>query len=264
MDPFALMDFLGLSIGQVERYILVLARFSGMFLAAPFFSRAVGPRQIKTALLLGITIVVFPLVQPWSLEGQANVPMMVGAVVVEILIGGMFGMLVHWVLVAVQVAGGLIGFQMGLSMAMVMDPTSGVQEGVLSNLLYLVVLMLFLNLNGHHMLIEGISKSFQSMPLGGSLPSGESLLQSGTVALLQLFKLAILISAPIIAATKLLYLGMGLINRASPQIQVFFLAMPIAQLIGFVILGFTMTIFAHVMAREINGFFSLANKLVGL
>lgn len=264
MDPLALIDFFGLSIGEVERFILVLSRISGMFLAAPFFSRAVGPRRIKTALLLGITIVVFPLISPWSQEGEANVPFMIGAATVEVMLGAVFGMLVHWVLVSVQVAGGLIGFQMGLSMAMVMDPTSGLQEGVLSNLLYLVALILFLNINGHHMLIEGVVRSFQTMPLGGGLPPGETILQSGVAALLQLFKLALLISAPIIAATKLLYLGMGLINRASPQIQVFFLAMPVAQMIGFTILGLTMAIFAQVMIREFEGFFSLALKTVGL
>ncbi|MBF0444036.1 MAG: flagellar biosynthetic protein FliR [Magnetococcales bacterium] len=258
------MDFLGLSIGQVERYILIVSRFSGMFLSAPFFSRAVGPRRIKTALLLGISLVAFPLVSPWALEGKASVPMMVGAGVTEVVIGAVFGMLVHWVLVSVQVAGGLIGFQMGLSMAMVMDPTSGMQEGVLSNLLYLVVLMLFLNLDGHHLLIEGIANSFKTMPLGGGLPAGDGMLRAGIAGLLQLFKLALIIAAPIIAATKLLYLGMGLINRASPQIQVFFLAMPIAQMIGFIVLGLTMTLFSQVMAREVNGFFALANKVLGL
>ncbi len=264
MDPFALMDFLGLSIGEVERFILIVSRFSGMFLAAPFFSRAVGPVQIKTALLLGISIVVFPLVAPWPQEGQAGVSGMVSAVVVEVAKGAIFGMLVHWVLVAVQVAGGVIGFQMGLSMAMVMDPTSGLQEGVLSNLLYLVGLMLLLLMDGHHMLIEGVTRSFQTLPLGSSLPPGDTLIKAGSTAMVQLFKLALLISAPIIAATKLLYLGMGLINRASPQIQVFFLAMPIAQIIGFVVLGLTMTLFSGVMAKEIDGFFNLALKTMGL
>jgi flagellar biosynthesis protein FliR len=264
VDPFAMMDLLGLSIGQVERFILIVARFSGMFISAPFFSRAVGPRRIKTALLLGTSLVVFPLVSPWALEGKASVPMMIGAGATEVVIGAVFGMFVHWVLVSVQVAGGLIGFQMGLSMAMVMDPTSGMQEGVLSNLLYLVVLMLFLNLDGHHLLIEGIANSFKSMPLGGGLPAGEGMLRAGIAGLLQLFKLAIIIAAPIIAATKLLYLGMGLINRASPQIQVFFLAMPIAQMIGFIVMGLTMALFSQIMAREIDGFFSLANKVIGL
>jgi flagellar biosynthesis protein FliR len=258
------MDFLGLSIGEVERSVLVLSRFSGMFLSAPFFSRGVGPRQIKTALLLGITIIVFPMVAPWSQEGEASIPIMVVAVVTEVIIGAVFGMLVHWVLVSVQVAGGVIGFQMGLSMAMVMDPTSGLQEGVLSNMLYLVALILFLNMDGHHLLIEGVTRSFQVMPLGGGLPNGDAMLQAGIAAVLQLFKLALLVAAPIIASTKMLYLGMGLINRASPQIQVFFLAMPVAQMMGFIILGATMTIFAHVMSREIDGFFSLALKLVGL
>lgn len=264
MDPFALMDFFGLSLGEVERFALIFARFSGLFLAAPFFSRTGGPAQIKVALLLGLTVVVFPLVAPWSLEGHASPMMMVAAAVSEVILGAIFGMLVHWVLVAVQVAGGVIGFQMGLSMAMVMDPTSGLQEGVLSNMLYLVGLVLFLLFNGHHLLIEGVARSFQTLPVGNGLPPASVLIQASVAALLQLFKLALLVSAPVMAATKLLYLGMGLINRASPQIQVFFLAMPVAQLTGFVIMGLTMVLFSQVMQREIEGFLVLAHKAMGM
>lgn len=263
MDPLALIDFLGFSVGEVERAILILTRITGLFLSAPFFSRAVGPKRVKTALILAVTVALFPVVAPWSGEGNGQVPSMIAAGVTEIVIGATIGMLVHWVLVAVQVSGSILGFQMGLSMAMVMDPTSGVQEGVLSNLLYLTVLMLFLAIDGHLLLLEGIARSFQVLPLGAGLPHTDSLLESGMKAMSHMFELAILISSPVIVATTLLYLGMGLINRASPQIQVFFLSMPVAQMVGFVIMGLTMILFSKVIIREIDIFFTFAFKAVG-
>ncbi|MBF0161035.1 MAG: flagellar biosynthetic protein FliR [Magnetococcales bacterium] len=264
MDPMALMDFFGFSIGEVERMMLVMARVSGIFLSAPFFSRTAGPTRIKALLIIVLTIVLYPLVSPWSHEGQGNMPYMLYAAVVELAIGIVIGLLVQWVLLAAQVAGSVLGFQMGLSMAMVMDPTSGIQEGVLSNMLYLTGLMLFLAMNGHHMLLEGLARSFHVLPLGQGLPGGNALLEAAVTAVLGMFKLALLIAAPIITFTTVLYLGMGLINKAAPQIQVFFLSMPVAQMIGVLALGLYLTVFGDVMMREITLSTGAALKLMGL
>ncbi|MBF0126872.1 MAG: flagellar biosynthetic protein FliR [Magnetococcales bacterium] len=258
-----MMDLFGLSTGEIERMVLVLSRISGMFLSAPFFSRSIGPNRIKALMVFAITVVIYPLVTPWSGEGRGDVWAMGFAAVTELIIGATFGMLVHWVLVATQVAGSVMGFQMGLSMAMVMDPTSGVQEGVLSNLLYLTALMIFLIFNGHHLLLEGVARSFATLPLGGGLPHSQDLLQGGMEVMSRMFTWALLIAAPVIGVTKLLYLGMGLINRASPQIQVFFVAMPLAQIMGFIIMGLTMSLFGQVMVQEMDSFFSAAYRAMG-
>lgn len=263
MDLLSMMDLFGLSTGEIERLVLVFSRLSGLFLSAPFFSRSVGPNRIKIFLLVSITVVIYPLVAPWPGEGKGDLLAMGFAAVTEVIIGAIFGMLVHWVLVAVQVAGGVMGFQMGLSMAMAMDPTSGVQEGVLSNLLYMTAIVIFLAFNGHHLLLEGVVRSFATLPLGGGLPTSDTLLQGGVEIMVRMFKFALLIAAPVIGVTKLLYLGMGLINRASPQIQVFFVAMPIAQMLGFIIMGLTLTIFGQVLVQEINAFFSAAYQVMG-
>ncbi|MBF0461784.1 MAG: flagellar biosynthetic protein FliR [Magnetococcales bacterium] len=264
MDPIALMDFFGFTIGEVERMLLILTRISGLFLAAPFFSRTVGPASIKVVLIVALTIVLYPLVAPWSHEGEGNLTSMFYAAIAELAIGATIGILVHWVLFAAQVAGSLMGFQMGLSMAMVMDPTSGLQEGVLSNLLYLVALMLFLSMDGHHLLLDGLARSFHSLPLGKGLPPANTVLAAALVALTGMFKLALLITAPIIVFTSILYLGMGLINKASPQIQVFFLSMPVAQMVGLLVLGLYLAVVGEVLTREINLFIAAAFRLTGL
>ncbi|MEO5341117.1 MAG: flagellar biosynthetic protein FliR [Magnetococcus sp. MYC-9] len=264
MDPMALMDFFGFTIGEVERMLLVMTRLSGLFLAAPFFSRTAGPARIKALLIIVLTLILYPLVAPWPHEGEGSPARMFYAAVSELLIGAVLGVLVHWVLFAAQVAGSVMGFQMGLSMAMVMDPTSGLQEGVLSNLLYLAGLMLFLTMDGHHLLLEGLARSFHALPLGKGLPSTHAMLDAAVLALLGMFKLALLIAAPIIAFTSMLYLGMGLINKASPQIQVFFLSMPIAQVIGLLALGLYLAVVGEVMMQEITRFIAAAFKLMGL
>ncbi|MBF0157594.1 MAG: flagellar biosynthetic protein FliR [Magnetococcales bacterium] len=260
----ALLDLLGFSTGEVERMVLVLSRLSGLALSAPFFSRSVGSMRFRAVFFMAMTVVVYPLVPPWAHEGKGLVGLMFMAVIAEVMVGAVFGLMVHFALVSTQLAGNIMGFQMGLSMAQVMDPTSGMQEGVLSNLLYMAALMLFLIMDGHHLLLEGIVRSFRSIPLGAGLPSAETLLEAVVEAVSKLFVLGIMISAPIIAATMLLYLGMGLINRASPQIQVFFLSMPLAQLMGLMIMGVTLAVFAEVFVREMETFVTLAYRVVGL
>ncbi|MBF0137597.1 MAG: flagellar biosynthetic protein FliR [Magnetococcus sp. DMHC-1] len=264
MNPAALMDFLGLSTGEVDRILLVLTRVSGLFMAAPFFSRAVGPARIRVVLILMLTFMIFPLVPHWPGEGKGQVGALILAGVSEFVVGAMMGLMVHWALVAAQLAGNLIGFDMGLSMAQIMDPTSGMQENVVSNLLYFVGLILFLMIDGHHMLLEGLIRSFKALPPGAGIPDGQVFLQTGLAAMNRLFRLGFMIAAPMIVAAKLLYIGMGLINRASPQIQVFFMAMPIAQVIGFFILGLSMAIFSDVMAQEIKAFIALAFRFAGV
>ncbi|MGN7610786.1 flagellar biosynthetic protein FliR [Magnetococcales bacterium HHB-1] len=263
MDLQAFADLAGFSTSEIQRIALIFARITGLFLSAPFFSRSVGPSRIRVMIAITLSFAVFPLVPAWPGEETATLLQLGWAVLVEILIGAVLGILAHWVLVSVQVAGMVVGFSMGLSMAMVMDPTSGVQEGVVSNLFYMISLILFLSIDGHHMLIEGIVRSYSTLPLGVGL-SSEAILHTGTKEMARLFELAILISAPVLVATKMLYLGMGLINRASPQIQVFFLAMPLAQMIGFLILGLSMTVFAEKMMREMKIFITMAFQLAGI
>lgn len=264
MDPMTLMDFFGFTIGEVERILLVMVRISGLFLAAPFFSRTAGPSRIKAILIIALTIVIYPLVAPWSHEGEGNVPVIFYAVLTELMIGTVIGTLIHWILFAAQVAGSVMGFQMGLSMAMVMDPTSGIQEGVLSNLFYLTGLMLFLSMDGHHMLLEGLARSFRTLPLGVALPPANLMLDTAVTALLNMFTLALLIAAPIIVFSSMLYLGMGLINKASPQIQVFFLSMPIAQMMGLLVMGLYLAVIGEVLMKEMVLSIAATFKLMGL
>lgn len=264
MDPALLMDFLGLSTGELERLALIMTRLSGIFLAAPFFSRAMGPFHIRVALVAVLTLVMFPLASPWRGEGSGDALLMFMATVQELLLGVVMGMFIHWALMAVQVAGAVMGFEMGLSLAEVMDPTSGLQEGVVSSLLYFAALLVFLALDGHHLILEGLARSFRSVPPGGGIPPPGAVLEAAVEGVVRMFAVGVLLAAPVIAASKLLYLGLGLINRAAPQIQVFFVAMPAVQMVGMLVLGLTMAVFGRVLMREMEAFMTLAWRLVKL
>ncbi len=265
MDYTALLDLLGFSTGEIERMGLVAARLSGLFLTAPFFARTGNaPMRVRVALIMALTYMLVPLVPPWAGEGEGQAARMLFAAVTEVMIGAAIGMVVHWGMAATQVAGTVIGFEMGLSMAQVMDPTSGMQENVVSNLLYLAASMIFIIMDGPFLLLEGLTHSFRTLPLGGGGLSALALLEAATAAVLRMFQLALILAAPIVVASKLLYLGMGLINRATPQIQVFFLAMPVIQMVGLVIIGLSMVLFGQVMIRELELSLGLMRQMVGL
>lgn len=263
MDPALLMDMLGLSTGEWQRMALVMARLSGLFLFAPFFSRSVGPARIRVILLFTITLAIFPMVPHWPGEGKAQVTAMAMAILTEGIIGLVMGMLTHWALLSAQTAGNIIGVEIGLSMATVMDPTSGMQEGVVSNLLYLASLMIFLALDGHLLLLQGLINSFKALPPGGGAPSPEKMLQGVLIGVTRMFELGILLAAPVIAVSKLIYVGLALINRASPQIQVFFVATPLTQVAGMLLIGLTMGMYSQSQLAHLEEFMTLAWRLTG-
>lgn len=264
MDINQLVDFLGFSVGDLERLVLIITRLTGLIITAPFFSRSAGPPQIRAAFVFITALILWPLVPPWSGEGSGNIPGMFLAGTQELMIGAILGIFVHWAFAAVQMAGSMMGFEMGLSMAQVMDPTSGAQVGVLGNMFYWGAMVIFLAMNGHHTLLLALTDSFKVLPLGSGFPAGADMAQAAVGAVMRLFKIGLLIATPVIAASKLLYLGLGLINRASPQIQVFFVAMPVAQMLGFTVITLTVAAFGHVVIREFEAFMILGLNLLGM
>jgi flagellar biosynthesis protein FliR len=140
----------------------------------------------------------------------------------------------------VQLAGTLMGFQMGFSMGRAIDPQDGSQNTTLSEFLYLFVFLLFLAIDGHHLFIAAIAKSFELVPPCTFAPKAavaELLIQAGG----ELFLAALKISAPILIALLLSNLCMGILARTVPQLNILMMAFPLNISIGLILFGLTMS-----------------------
>jgi len=170
-------------------------------------------------------------------DAQAiNTPaLMITALVMELLVGITIGFVIYILFAAVQLAGQLLDMQMGFGMVNVLDPQSGMQVPLMGNFIYLIALMVYLLMNGHHYLLSALVQSYQTVPvLGMHVNEGFMSLLIGVT--LDMFIIAIKISAPVVMALLLTDVSMGFIARTVPQMNVFIVGLPLKIIVGLVVL----------------------------
>ena len=209
---------------------LVFVRISGVLAAAPFFSHPSVPVRVR---------VLFAVLLAYSLAGLVGTGLPVGltapvglavAVGVEALTGLALGFAAQLVFWAVQFAGEIAGFQVGLSLAQVYDPTSGAPSNPLGRGLSLTFLLVFLLIDGHHELLRALVASFDVVPLAGA-----QLAESGPVLLDgvgTLFLAAIRLAAPFMVTIFLVDVALGVFARLVPQADLFSIGLPLKLLVG--------------------------------
>ncbi|HEX7070206.1 MAG TPA: flagellar biosynthetic protein FliR, partial [Rhodothermales bacterium] len=150
------------------RVFLVFVRISGFFLAAPFFGHASVPVRVRILLAVILAYALSGLVTsplPARVEHSFGLMASVG---IEALTGAALGFAAQFIFWAVQYAGELLGFQMGLSLAEVFDPSQGTNANPLGRLLGWIFLLAFLLFDGHHYVLTALVGSFQALPLAGA------------------------------------------------------------------------------------------------
>jgi flagellar biosynthesis protein FliR len=187
-------------------------------------------------------MVLIPVVPPPD-PGLANAVLLLGAAAVkEVLVGLIIGYVTMLIFVAVQLAGEAMDIQIGFGLAAVADPLLGTHTALIGQFLYLMATLLFLALNGHHMLLVGLMKSFEMVPLGqfafGALLSGRIL-----EILSDLFMIGLRIGGPVMLAVFLADLALGLVGRSLPQMNLLMVGLPAKIWVGFGVLLLTLPLF---------------------
>ncbi|MCJ2090328.1 flagellar type III secretion system protein FliR [Methylobacterium sp. E-005] len=239
--------------GIASAFLITFARVGTLIMLMPGIGeQSVSPR-LRLAFAVLTTLVLFPTVRPLlgGTEGLAG-PRLIGLLFGETIVGLVLGLSVRMVLAALQTAGTIIAAQLGLSYAMTVDPSQGGQQVAIGNFLSLLGLTLIFATDLHHLAIEGLARSYEVLPPDG-VPAFSDALTLATRALARGFTLAMQISGPFIAFGLLFNLGLGVLSRLMPQLQVFALAVPASVLVGVVILmgslGVIMGVFLDDMGR---------------
>ena len=243
---------------QFESFILILVRFSGLFVSAPVISSRNIPRMAKIGLCLFLSLVVMPFIKTIPEPFTSNITF-AGAMGKELAVGIVLGFFITLIFVALQVAGQFMDYQTGFGMVNIIDPESRVQVPLMGQFLYILSILLFLVIGGHHLTIESLVRSFDVFPLGRVDVDGQVMLfinkAFGRVLLLS-FKVA----APIVAAVFLRDIGYGVMARAIPQMNILIVGLPLKIGLGMVIMTLSLPLFFWVMKKEfLNIFLSLKN-----
>lgn len=220
---------------------LVFSRVGTMVMVLPALGEAAVPPRARLALALALTLVMAPVVgSAYPTASAGNVAVVAGLVLSEIVIGLAVGLIVRMMMSAVQVAGNVIATQTGLAFSQTFDANQGTQSALLSMFLSLLAVTLIFAMDLHHLLIAGIEHSFTLFP-PGKLPPAADFMALAIQTVSGLFATGLQMAAPFLVFGLILYASAGVLARMMPQLQVFFIAMPLNILAGFVILALTLS-----------------------
>ncbi len=240
-----MISILDITQAQIEVFLLSLFRFAGMMAIAPVLSHRTFPIQLRFAFSMLVAILIFPFVNSGDFVSPSSIWELLGVGVTEFLMGAMIGFMFYLLFVAVQFAGGIIGFQIGFAIVNVIDPSTSQNISIIGQFQYLLATPLFLIMNGHHMILSGMLDSFRLVPLGTV-----TFQFSGATELARLsagvFILAVKIASPVMLALFLTDTALGIIARTVPQMNVFIVGFPLKIAIGLFVVGLTVPIFAYV------------------
>lgn len=222
-----------LSPQNVVGFLLLFFRFAGLFIMTPFFSHTSIPMSVKAAIAFIFSVLFFATMPPLQLE--VNTTNVVLAIISEFLLGFSVGLMLQIVMNIMSFAGIQISFIMGFSMATVMDPQSGVSLPIISNILSLFALMLFLALDGHHVVLLFVNDSLKEVPLGGFMIS-ERLYTYVLNAVTNMFVVGFMIAFPIIALSLLADVIFGMLMKTMPQFNLLVIGFPIKIMVAFVVI----------------------------
>jgi len=218
-------------------FALVFARVGTMMMLMPGLGERAAPARVRLVLAVMVTMITLPIVRAGLPASLANLPAIVNLLVVELLIGFTFGLAGRFITSSLQTAGVLISQQMGLSFSMMMDPSHGDQgqSAVISSFFALLGISLIFAANLHHVALMGIVDSYRSFA-PGEMPAAGDAAQLAISVAHSAFSVGVQLSAPFLVFGLVFNIGLGILSRMMPQLQVFFLAMPATVLIGTIIL----------------------------
>ncbi|ASS75636.1 flagellar biosynthetic protein FliR [Tumebacillus algifaecis] len=240
---------LGLVVTYVEVFTLVLVRISSFFFLTPFFGARNIPMVIKIALAFMIALLMTPVLaasEAGQLYAGAGFADMFLIIVKELMVGITLAMIAAFIFAAIQVGGMFIDMQIGFVMANVFDPLTGASAPLTGQFKYALAMLLFLGLDGHHGLLAALLQSYNFLPLGSFVMS-DNLLSIVVETFTVMFLLGLKIAAPIIASLFLTDVGLAILSRAVPQMNVFVIGMPTKVLVGSVMIFVAMPAFIYLL-----------------
>lgn len=229
-------------LGNFDFALLVFLRISALLFTSMVFGRNQIPNQVKIGLCLTTSVVMIMSATPVALPPVNGFPGFALLCATELLFGVIMGFATSLFFTATFTAGQIIDTQMGFGMVNVLDPQSNTQIPVTGNLLNLIMLIIFLLLNGHLRLIDILHLSLERIPIG-QVALTQHLALAAIEAFCASFVLSIQIAMPFIASGLLTEAALGVIIRTVPQMNMFVVGIPLKVIVGLVILMFVIPVF---------------------
>jgi len=239
-------------------FMLVFARVGAMVMLLPGLGESNIPVRIKLAIALLLALIILPLHRADYHVNLDALPALLVLMMYEILIGIVLGATARVTLAALQVAGSVIAQQLGLGFVTSVDPTQGQQGVVIGNFLTLLGVTMLFATDSHHLVIAALNDSYSIFSPGEIVPSGD-VAALATRAFTAAFKIGMQLSAPFLVFGLVFNIGLGVLARLMPQMQVYFVGVPLSILAGFLIFS---VVLAAMMGSFLDYFVAVMHDLI--
>jgi flagellar biosynthetic protein FliR len=238
-------------LDQFHVFLLVLLRVGALLIVAPIFGHRNYLNRAKVGLALMVSLVLFPLV-------SAHHPLIPGGLypyafmmIREVALGLVLGYAVLLLFIGIQFAGQLAGLQMGLDIVDVIDPHSSGQISILGQYLNILAILILLTIDGHHLVLQGLARSFEVIPLGG-VQLKEAVMLKLIALTSEVFVIAVKISAPVVLALFLVSVALGVLARTVPQMNILVVGFPVQLAAGLGVLVASLPLFYLLLGKLVN------------
>jgi len=240
-------------------FLWPLTRVLAMLASAPVLGQTRIPMRVRTGLAVILVVAIAPSLPALPQVAPGSAPGML-ILAYQIILGVAMGFALRLVFTAVEMAGDLIGLQMGLGFAMFFDPGNAQHTPVVGRFLGLLATLIFLAINGHLLIISTLAQSFHLLPITTEpMHSGffVTIARHGAI----IFMAGLQLALPLIITLLVVNLSLGVLTRAAPQLNIFAVGFPVTLAIGFAALILTLPYFAPVFERMLDEAFRFVMQL---
>ncbi|QHO78091.1 flagellar biosynthetic protein FliR [Bradyrhizobium sp. CCBAU 051011] len=241
-------------------FMLVFARVGAMVMLLPGFGESNIPVRIKLGIALLLTLIILPLHRAAYQVDLTSMSSLGVLMVHEIVIGIVLGATARVTLAALAVAGSVIAQQLGLGFVTAVDPTQGQQGVLIGNFLSILGMTVLFATDTHHLVIAALNESYRIFAPGELMSSGD-VAALATRAFATAFKIGMQLSAPFLVFGLVFNIGLGVLARLMPAMQVYFVGVPLSIMIGFLIFGLVLS---AMMGTYLNYFIGVMHELTPL
>lgn len=206
-------------------FVLIFVRLGTALMIMPGIGDSFVNQRVRLFMALGMAFVLMPVVQTYMPSPVPAVPVLFALILMEFVVGLFIGTIARVFMAALDVAGMIISMTSGLANAQVFNPSFSAQGSIAGAFLSMTGVVLLFVTNLHHMLIYGLVESYQMFPIG-EVPDSGSMAEMMSRAVSAAFLIGFQIAIPFVVVAMLIYIGMGVLSRVMPQVQVFILALP--------------------------------------
>ena len=230
--------------GSIFAFIMIVARFGTAIMLMPGFGDLYVAPRIRLSLVIMIALILVPVIGPVLPPEPSQPAELLKLIAGEIFIGAFLGGIIRVLVSSLSTAGTVIAYHAGAANALVFDPISIQQSSVYATFLVNIGMVLIFVTDMHHLMLQAVFDSYAVMVPGAIFPFGD-FSEAMALNVAESFAVGMRIASPVIVTGVIFYVGLGLLSRLMPQMQVFFIGLPIQIFLGLSVLGISLPIMMY-------------------